>query len=153
MYEKFFGFREKPFQAVPNFDYLYLSDKHQNVLRFLEYGLAEMSGLTLLTGEIGTGKTTLSQYLLKRLDADAAVGFIDNPDVSPDQLIGLIFHQFGLFPKRGRAATLDVMNQFLIEKDAEQKQVVFIIDKAQNLTAEALEEVCMLSNLQAENQA
>lgn len=153
MYEKFYGFKEKPFQVVPNLDYLYLSDKHRNALTYLQYGLTENMGFIMLTGEIGSGKTTLIQYLLNRLDSDAEVAFIFNTNGSPDQLLGLILNGFKLSPKKGRAATLDVINQFLIQKHSEQKQVLIILDEAQNLTAEALEEVRMLSNLQTENQA
>lgn len=153
MYEKFYGFKEKPFQVVPNLDYLYLSDKHRNALTYLQYGLTENMGFIMLTGEIGSGKTTLIQYMLEKLDSDAEVAFIFNTNGSPDQLLGLILNGFELSPKKGRAATLDVINQFLIQKHSEQKQVLIILDEAQNLTAEALEEVRMLSNLQTENQA
>jgi len=153
MYEKFFGFRNNPFQAVPNLDYLYLSDKHHKTLSFLEYGLTEKPGLNILTGPNGAGKTILSQYLSKRLDSNAEVALIGNSDVSQDQLLGLILSKFGLFAKRGRAATIDVMNQFLSEKDAEQKHVLLIVDEAQNLAAEAFEEICMLADPQIENQS
>jgi len=153
MYEKFYGFTEKPFQVVPNLDYLYLSTKHRNALTYLQYGLTENMGFIMLTGEIGCGKTTLIQYMLEMLDSGAKVAFIFNTNDSPDQLLGLILNGFKLSPKKGRAATLDAINQFLIQKHSEQKQVLIILDEAQNLTAEALEEVRMLSNLQTDNQA
>jgi general secretion pathway protein A len=153
MYEKFYGFKEKPFQVVPNLDYLYLSDKHRNALTYLQYRLAENMGFIMLTGEIGSGKTTLIHYMLERLESAAEVAFIFNTNGSQDQLLGLILNEFKLSPKKGRAATLDAINQFLIQQHSEQKQVLIVFDEAQNLTAAALEEVRMLSNLQTENQA
>jgi len=153
VYEQFFGFKEKPFQVGPSPDYLYLSTKHQNALTYLEYGLTENIGIIMLSGEIGSGKTTLTQYMIERLDSVVETAYISNPNSSPDQLLGLILSKFGLSPKRGRAATLDVIKRFLEQKHSEQKQVYLIIDDAQNLPAEALEEVRMLSNFQTENQA
>ena len=110
MYEKFYGFREKPFQVVPDLDYLYLSDKHRNALTYLQYGLTENMGIIMLTGEIGSGKTTLTQYMIERLGSGAEIAYIFNPDGSPDHLLGLIMNKFELSPKKGRAATLDVIN-------------------------------------------
>ena len=154
MYEKFYGLKEKPFQIVPNPDYLFLSEKHQNALTYLEYGLAENVGFILLTGEIGSGKTTLIQYLLKRLNTDMLVAVIFNTNVSADQMLGLILKEFELSsPSDDKAAILDSLYEFLIQKYAEKKQVLLTIDEAQNLNDDALEEVRMLSNLQTEDQA
>jgi len=153
MYEKFYGFKEKPFQVVPDRDYLYLSDKHRNALTCLQYGLTESMGFIMLTGEFGSGKTTLIQYMLERLDSDAEVAFVFNTNGSPDQLLSLILNGFKLSPKKGRAATHDTINQFLIQKHSEKKEVLIVLDEAQDLTAETLEEVRMLSTLQSENQA
>jgi len=153
VYEQYYGFKKKPFQVVPDLDYPYLSDKHRNALTYLQYGLTENMGIIMLTGETGSGKTTLTQYMIERLGSGAEIAYIFNPDGSPDHLLGLILNKYELSPKKGRAATLDLINQFLKQKHAEQKQVFIIIDEAQNLTAEALEEVRMLSNLKTENQA
>lgn len=152
MYEKFYGFKEKPFQVVSNLDYLYLSEKHRNALTYLQYRLTENMGFIMLTGEIGCGKTTLIQYMLERSDSGDEMAFIFDTNDSPDQLLGLILNGFKLSPRKGKAATLDVINQFLIQKRSEHKQVLIVLDEAQNLTAEALEEVRMLSDLQTANQ-
>lgn len=153
MYEQFYGFKEKPFQTDATPDYLYLSKKHRYALTYLEYGLTENMGIIMLTGEIGSGKTTLTQYMIERLGSVAEIAFIFNPNRSADQLLGLILNKFGLSSKKGRAATLDVIKQFLEQKHAEQKQVLIIIDDVEDLSAEALEEVRMLSDFRTENQA
>ena len=112
MYEQFYGLKEKPFQIAPNLDYLYLSDKHRNALVYLQCGLSEKLGLILLTGEIGTGKTTLIQHLLTQVDSGTQAAFISNSDGSTDRLLGAILNEFELSPKRGRAATKDIIDQF-----------------------------------------
>ncbi len=152
MYEKFYGLTEKPFHIVPNPKFLYLSQKHQNALTYLEYGLLEHQGFILLTGEIGTGKTTLIRHLLSQLKADMEVGGIFNTNVSADQLLGLILREFELPPAdNNKAEALDILYQFLIEKYEQNIRVLLIIDEAQNLSDEALEEVRMLSNIHSHN--
>lgn len=151
MYENFYGFKEKPFQIVPNPEYLYLSDNHRNALTYLEYGLTENVGFILLSGEIGSGKTTLIQYILNKLGSDTEVAVIFNTNVSPDQILGLILIELELSPKKDKAENLDLLCQFLIAKYAKRRRVLLIIDEAQNLTVETLEEVRMLSNLQTED--
>jgi putative secretion ATPase (PEP-CTERM system associated) len=153
MYEKFYGFREKPFQIVPNPAYLYKSPKHEAALTYLEYGVAENVGFILLTGEIGSGKTTLVQYILSRLDASTEAAVVFNTNVSADELLGLILEEFEI-PRasQDKAALLNALNQFLIDRYAQRKRVILIIDEAQNLSEKALEEVRMLSNLQSEDQ-
>ena len=154
MYESFYGFKEKPFQIVPNPDYLYKSPKHENALTYLEYGLSENVGFILLTGEIGSGKTTLIQYLLDKIGDDTEVAVIFNTNVSPYQLLMMILSEFELpLQKLDKAAALGQLNEFLIEKYAEKKRVLLIIDEAQNLSFDALEEVRMLSYLHSGDQA
>lgn len=152
VYEQFYGLKEKPFQVVPSLDYLYLSDKHQYALNYLQCGLTENMGIIMLTGEFGTGKTTLIRHLLKKLDSKTETAYIFNSSGSPDQLLSRILNEFELFPKKGRAATLEVITQFVKDKCTEHKQVLIVIDEAQNLTAETLEMVRMLSNLQTDGQ-
>jgi len=153
MYEKFYGFKEKPFQIVPNPSYLYMSPVHDNALTYLEYGLMENVGFILLTGEVGTGKTTLVRYLLDRFESEKEIAVIFNTNVTADELICLILQAFELEPEQGsKARNLDNFYQFLIKKYAENKHVLLIIDEAQNLSNEALEEVRMLSNLQSDEQ-
>jgi len=152
MYENYYGFKEKPFQIVPNPNYLYLSDNHRNALTYLEYGLTENVGFILLSGEIGSGKTTLIQYILNLLGPDTEAAVIFNTNVSPDQILGLILNELELTPKKDKAENLDLISQFLIAKYAKGKRVLLIIDEAQNLSVETLEEVRMLSNLQTEDE-
>jgi general secretion pathway protein A len=153
LYEKFYGFREKPFQIVPNPKYLYLTSKHQNALTYLEYGLSEGAGFILLTGEIGTGKTTLIRYILNQIESDILTAVIFNTNVTADQLICLVLQEFELVPADDKAKNLDLLYQYLISKFSSGKRVLLIIDEAQNLSVDALEEVRMLSNLQSDEQA
>lgn len=153
MYEKFYGFREKPFQIVPNPHFLYLTSKHQNALTYLEYGLTEGVGFILLTGEIGTGKTTLIRYILNQIESEILTAVIFNTNVTADQLIILILQEFELEPADDKAKNLDILYHYLISTFSSGKRVLLIIDEAQNLSVEALEEVRMLSNLQSDEQA
>jgi general secretion pathway protein A len=150
MYEAFYGLKDKPFHIVPNSSNLYLSNKHQSALTYLQYGLVESVGFILLTGEIGTGKTTLIRYILKKIDHDMEVAVIFNTNVTSDQLLNLILNEYELTPAADKAGSLDLLYQYLIRKYSEGKKVLLIIDEAQNLSDEALEEVRMLSNLQSE---
>jgi len=153
MYEKFFGFSEKPFQLVPNPNFLYLSTKHQNALTYLEYGLSEGSGFILLTGDIGAGKTTLVRYLLNKVEKDIEVGVLFNTNVDSDELLALVMQEFGLTSSlASKSAYLDIIFHHLIERYAHGKRVLLIIDEAQSLSVSALEEVRMLSNLQTDDQ-
>ena len=154
MYEKFYKLREKPFQIAPDPGYLFKSSKHHNALTYLQYGLTENVGFILLTGEIGSGKTTLIQYVLGKLGKDTQAAVVFNTNVTAEQLLNFILSQFELKrPKNDKTAVLETFYRFLIQKYAEKKRVLLIIDEAQNLSPEALEEVRMLSNLQAESQA
>lgn len=152
MYEKFYGFSEKPFHIVPNPHFLYLSAKHQHALTYLEYGIREGMGFILLTGEIGTGKTTLIRHMLNQIEAEIEVAVIFNTNVSANQLLSLILQEFELEADGAdKARNLDRIYQFLIQKYAKRSRVLLIIDEAQNLSDEVLEEVRMLSNLQADD--
>jgi general secretion pathway protein A len=154
MYEKFYGFTEKPFQITPNPAFLYRSSKHDTALTYLEYGLTENVGFILLTGEIGSGKTTLVQYILGRLESDIEAAVIFNTNVSAEELLSLILQEFEITrPAGGKADVLTALNAFLIDRYARRKRVLLIIDEGQNLSDEALEEVRMLSNLQSDNQS
>jgi general secretion pathway protein A len=153
MYEKFYGFTEKPFQLVPNPNFLFFSTKHQNALTYLEYGLAEGSGFILLTGDIGSGKTTLVRYLLNRIEKNIEVGVLFNTNVESEELLALVMREFGLSSTlASKSAYLDIIFHHLIERYAHGRRVLLIIDEAQNLSASALEEVRMLSNLQTDDQ-
>ena len=151
MYCKFYGFREKPFSIIPNPAFLYPSSKHRMAMTYLEYGLAEGTGFILLTGEIGSGKTTLIKRLLNGLGSDIEVAVLFNTNVSAGDLLKLILQEYEIEPgDGGKSGDLDLLNHFLIEKFSQGKRSLLIIDEAQNLSREALEEVRMLSNLQTE---
>jgi general secretion pathway protein A len=153
MYESFYGLNEKPFQIVPSPKYLYRSETHQNALTYLEYGLAENVGFILLTGEVGSGKTTLVQYLLSQLDKNTAAAVISNSNLSAGELLRMILTQFELTPSAGKTDNLNALNDFLIRVYGAGRQALLIIDEAQNLTADGLEEVRMLTNLHSEDHA
>ncbi len=153
MYENFYGLKEKPFQITPNPKYLYLSPVHENALTYLEYGLMENVGFILLTGNIGTGKTTMVRYLLDQFETEKEIAVIFNTNVTADELLCLILQSFELEPKNGnKTKNLEIFQEFLIDRYSKNKQVLLIIDEAQNLSDDALEQVRMLSNLQSDDQ-
>jgi general secretion pathway protein A len=153
MYKSFYGLKEKPFQITPNPSYLYMSPIHENALTYLEYGLMENVGFILLTGEVGTGKTTLVRYILDQFESEKEIAVIFNTNVTGDELLSLILQSFELKPEHGnKTKNLEILQQFLIDKYANNKQVLLIIDEAQNLSDEALEETRMLSNLQSDDE-
>lgn len=153
MYKKFYGFTEKPFHLVPNPRFLYLSKKHQNALAYLEYGLSEGSGFILLTGDIGAGKTTIVRHILNKIEGNIEVGVIFNTNVDSGELIDLVLHEFGLESiYDNKAKSLEAIFQYLIKKYSQGKRVLLVIDEAQNLSIQALEEIRMLSNLQTDDQ-
>lgn len=152
MYESFYGLREKPFQIVPNPNYLYKSEKHQTALTYLEYGLTENVGFILLTGEVGSGKTTLIHYILSQLGQNSVAAVIFNSNLTAGELLRMILTQFELAPGEDKTDNLNALNEFLINCYASGRPALLIIDEAQNLTPDAIEEVRMLSNLQTESQ-
>ncbi|GAU08919.1 XrtA/PEP-CTERM system-associated ATPase [Desulfoplanes formicivorans] len=152
MYKDFYGLTAKPFSIVPNPDCLYMTSKHQLALTYLQYGISENLGFILLTGEIGTGKTTLIRHILRQIDMNMEVAVIFNTQISGNQLIEMILSEFELpHEANDKSKNLDILNDFLIEKYAQNRKVVIVIDEAQNLSMEVLEEVRMLSNLQSES--
>lgn len=153
MYQKFYGLTAKPFQVDPGLDCLYLGSKHRKVLNYLEYGLAENMGIIMLTGEFGSGKTMLTRRLLKKLGSGTETAFISNSSHCPDQLLSHILNKLDLSPQKGRAAAREVITQFAKKKRAENMPVLIVIDDAQYFTAESLEAIRMLSNLQTDGQA
>lgn len=153
MYENFYELKEKLFQITPNPDYLYLSPIHENALTYLEYGLMENVGFILLTGEVGAGKTTLVRHLIRQFESEKEIAIIFNTNVTPDELLCLILKSFDLEPVDGsKTKNLDILQHFLIDRYSKNKQVLLIIDEAQNLSDEVLEEIRMFSNLQSDEQ-
>jgi len=149
MYESFFNLRIKPFELVPDPDFLYLSKTHKRAVRYLEYGIREKAGFILLTGEVGSGKTTLISDLIQHISRDVTLAKVFNTKVSSDQLFAMINGDFGLdVLGKDKVTLLNDLNNFLIEQHTRRGHTVLIIDEAQNLKPELLEEVRMLSNLE-----
>jgi general secretion pathway protein A len=153
MYRKFFGLHTKPFELVPDPRFLFSSRSHHQALSYLEYGLQERAGFILLTGEVGSGKTTLIRNLIGQLDADTCRSLVFNTRVSPEQLLALINDDFGLDTAgKDKVALLRDLNDFLIAQHGARRRPIVIVDEAQNLNPEVLEEIRLLSNLET-NQA
>ena len=149
MYTSFFGLREKPFALSPDPRYLFLSGSHREALAHLLYGIEQGEGFIAITGEVGTGKTTLCRTLLERLGSGTEVAFLFNPSGSGVELLQAIAGEFGLDSAGGSRTELnDRLNRFLLEKKREGKSVLLIVDEAQNLSNETLEQVRLLSNLE-----
>ena len=153
MYSQFWGFREKPFKQVPNPDFLFLSSTHEEALAHLDYILAEGEGFLMITGEVGTGKSTLCRAFLKDLDPDVVCAYIFNPKLDALQLLKRINTEFGIAADATTTHELsENLNAFLIDQNASGKKVIIIIDEAQNLPVESLEQVRLLSNLETTQQ-
>lgn len=151
MYESFYGLKEKPFNLLPDPEYLFMSQGHENTYTHLEYAIAENKGFVVITGEIGSGKTTLLNFLLERIGEDINIGLINNTYVRPTQLIKMICKEYELEVEgMDKTEMIDLFHGFLLRQFAERKRVVLIIDEAQNLSPETMEEIRMLSNLEAE---
>lgn len=148
MYLKFYGFKEKPFQIVPNPRYLYKSEKHKKALSYLQYGLKEDVGMILLTGEVGSGKTTLIQFLCSKLSSKTEAAVIYNTNVSSSELMRMVIDNFKLKHSEDKAENIETLHVHLTRLHRARKRALLIIDEGQNLEPEALEEIRMLSNLQ-----
>lgn len=153
MYCDFYGFREKPFSITPDPKFLFLGATHKEAFAHLVYGIRERGGFITITGEIGTGKTTLCRALLSHLSEDTLVAFILNPTLSAIELLKSINEDFGISSTGGtRKDLIDELNRFLLQKRREGKNTVLIIDEAQNLDSEVLEHIRLLSNLETDTE-
>ncbi len=151
MYEKFYGFREKPFSLLPDPSFLYPSPKHGMALALLEYSLMNQAGFSVITGEIGTGKTTLIRQLLNQLGREVTVGLISNTHRSGGELLQWVLMAFNLeYAGRDKVSLYQTFIDFLIQEYARNRRTVLIIDEAQNMEADTLEELRMLSNVNAD---
>jgi len=152
MYTAFYGLREKPFSLTPSPRFLYLADSHREAMAHLLYGLEEGEGFIVVTGEVGTGKTTLCRSLLERIEGDSEIAILFNPSRSANELLQSINEEFGLgSEQQSRRQLLSALNRFLLAQHAAGKRVVLIIDEAQNLSAGTLEQVRLLSNLETDS--
>jgi general secretion pathway protein A len=156
MYTGFFGLHEKPFAITPDPRYLFLSERHAEALAHLLYGINEAGGFIQLTGEVGTGKTTVVRSLLGQIPQDAHVALILNPRVTPAEFLLTICEELGLAVReadRGSVKELvDTLNRQLLKAHANGQRVVVIVDEAQNLSPDVLEQVRLLTNLETPTQ-
>ncbi len=156
MYMSFFGLAEKPFAITPDPRYLYLSERHAEALAHLLYGIDNAGGFVQLTGEVGTGKTTTIRSLLAELPTHADVALILNPRVTPEEFLLAICDELHVAldaAARGSIkATVDALNAFLLDAHARGRRVVLIVDEAQQLSADVLEQVRLLTNLETSTQ-
>jgi general secretion pathway protein A len=151
MYTGFFGLNEQPFSISPNPDYLYMSYRHKEALAHLNHGLGDSGGFVLLTGEVGTGKTTVSRCMLAQLPESTDVAFILNPTLSELELLGTICDEFRIRFKRSDATLkmlTDKIKNRLLKNHSNGKNTILIIDEAQHLKTEVLEQLRLLTNLE-----
>ncbi|MBI5408193.1 MAG: AAA family ATPase [Nitrospirae bacterium] len=151
MYKEYFGLEEMPFSIAPDPRYLYMSEQHREALAHLVYGFNSNGGFVLLTGEVGTGKTTVCRCLLEQTPQNSAIAFIINPKLTVEELLAVICDEFGIEYPKGNASIkifVDSINNYLFAAHAKGQKAVLIIDEAQNLSADVLEQLRLLTNLE-----
>jgi len=149
MYLEFYGLKEKPFSLTPDPQFLYMSESHRTAIDSLLYGIRQREGFMVVTGDIGTGKTTICRSLLDKLDRNVKTAVIFNSFLTERELLRAILQDLG-FASIGRSKTerIDALNRFLVEQLSQGEHVLLIIDEAQNLSIPVLEQIRMLSNLE-----
>ena len=156
MYASFFGLNEKPFSITPDPRYLFLSERHAEALAHLVYGINEAGGFIQLTGEVGTGKTTVVRSLLAQAPKHAEIALILNPRMTPAEFLLAICEELGIAVEARSEGSLkdlvDLLSFHLLKAHAEGKRIVLVVDEAQNLSVEVLEQVRLLTNLETETQ-
>lgn len=153
MYTAYFGITENPFALTPDPRYLYMSRRHQEALAYLLYGVGASGGFLLLTGEIGAGKTTVCRCLMEQLPEHVDVALLLNPNLTPYELVAALCDELHIrYPKNANSlkVLVDVLNRHLLDVHSNGRRTVLIIDEAQNLTVEALEQIRMLTNLETD---
>lgn len=152
MYASYFGLKSEPFSIAPDPHYLFMSERHREALAHLLYGLGGGGGFVLLTGEIGTGKTTLCRLFLEQIPPDCNVAYIFNPKLTVPELLQSVCEEFRIAVPQATSPTVKVyvdrLNEFLLQAHAAGRNNVLIIDEAQNLSAEVLEQLRLLTNLE-----
>jgi general secretion pathway protein A len=162
MYEEYFGFTEKPFSLTPDPKYLFKSASHASAFELLHYAIRRREGFVVITGDIGTGKTTLCRAILEQIDRKTFTALVLNPFLAEEDLLRVILQEFGVVSraeiKHGRllgvskAALIEALNEFLLSLQRLGAQAVLIIDEAQNLPLQVLEQIRILSNLETEKE-
>lgn len=153
MYEKFYGFTDKPFNTTPDSKFFFASSKHEEALNCLLLAISERNGFVVITGEIGSGKTTVCRTLINRLDVSTKVALVLNTHLGKKELLTTILEDLDIeYRSTSKTCLLSALNKYLLEQAARDINVVLVIDEAQNLTPSVLEEVRMLSNLETERE-
>lgn len=151
MYCQFYGLKEKPFNVTSDPSFFFFSHKHREAFSHLFYGVTQRKGILVITGEIGTGKTTLCRFFLNQLGDNVKTAFILNPYFSETRLLEAIVRDFGVNQRsRTKISYIWELNEFLLRESKKGNNVVLIIDEAQNLSPDQLEQVRLLSNLETE---
>ncbi len=151
MYSEYFGLKEMPFSIAPDPRYLYMSEQHREALAHLVYGFNSEGGFVLLTGEVGTGKTTVCRCLLEQIPENSAIAFVLNPKLTAKELLATVCDEFGIQYPEGNSSVkvfVDLINAYLLDAHAKGRKTVLIIDEAQNLSADVLEQLRLLTNLE-----
>ncbi len=153
MYLNHFGLKEHPFQITPDSDFLYMSAAHSRAKAYMDYSIRNRDGFVIITGEVGAGKTTLIRKLLSEFDDSVLVAKIFQTQLDETQFLQAVLVEFGLTPfNAGKVELMDMLSSFLVESFLKRKQLVLIVDEAQNLNRRVLEEIRMLSGLETEKQ-
>ncbi|MFC4700161.1 XrtA/PEP-CTERM system-associated ATPase [Glaciecola siphonariae] len=149
MYESYYGLNSKPFQLTPDPEFFFASKLHKRAMSYLQYGLSQAEGFIVITGDIGTGKTTIANSLLNNIEEDIFAAQIVTPKLTPDELVKMVASKFNL-PAEGRSKSdlLESIQTFLQQLNAAGKRALLLVDEAQNLPLETIEELRMLSNFQ-----
>ncbi len=150
MYKKFYGLSGSPFSLLPDADFLFYSRRHRRAVNLLAYGIFTQAGFIVITGDVGAGKTTVVRRYIKSAEADVAVGVISNPSPTLGRLFSWVAMAYDLAPDPDDAKVYHAFVAFLLEQYAKGRRTVLIIDEAQNLSAETLEDLRMLSNVNNE---
>ncbi len=151
MYKAFYGFKEKPFTLSPDPSFLYLSKQHETALTMLKYGLQSEAGISVITGEVGSGKTTLIRAILQGLDDNVDVGLISNAHNAFGDLMQWVLMAFNISTEaQDKAGRYQLLTDFIISNYAKNRKTILIIDEAQNMDVDTLEELRLISNINAD---